>query len=310
MKKKYIILLYILIFTIFAYYRNDIASFLVENVIYEKQQEKLDFNKYYKKENYEYIKNTENFKVENKVDIINVIFSILNSGANEFTFYCSENYNMCQYDIEEISINENLLSVLNNFVHPFNSYNKLYISSNNMGKIKLEINKLYTNDEITYINDQLTVIKQKILNSSMNDIDKIRAFHDYIIESTDYDKERAAQIADNNLDNNKFMSNKANGVLQNHIALCSGYTDLMAVFLNDLKIKNYKISTTEHIWNAVYINNNWYHLDMTWDDPLTVDQQSVLIHDYFLITDEELTNKKTNQHNYDLSIYKEIATVK
>ena len=22
-----------------------------------------------------------------------------------------------------------------------------------------------------------------------------------------------------------------------------------------------------HAWNAVYLNNQWYHMDATWDDP-------------------------------------------
>ena len=33
-------------------------------------------------------------------------------------------------------------------------------------------------------------------------------------------------------------------------------------------IINYKISNDEHIWNLVYLDEKWYHLDLTWDDPI------------------------------------------
>ena len=62
----------------------------------------------------------------------------------------------------------------------------------------------------------------------------------------------------------------------------------MAIFLNSLGVKNYKIATENHIWNAVYIDNNWYHLDLTWDDPVTKDSAvDTLSHKFFMIN----TNK-------------------
>lgn len=310
MKKRFIILFYILIFAFVSFYRNDIAVFLIENVVYNKTTTDLEHNDYSKQASYSYIKNTTDFKVKNKLDIMNVIYTIIDSGMNEFTFYCSPEYEMCQYDVEHISVDETSLSILNNFVHPYNSYNKLYVSTNNMGKIRLEVNKLYTNEEINYINNQLTLIKEKIIRSEMSVRDKIKAFHDYIIDKTSYDKERAAEIENNILVENKNNSHKANGVLKNNIALCSGYTDLMSIFLNDLNIKNYKISTDEHIWNAIYLDNKWYHLDMTWDDPVTVSGQGIILYDYFLISNEQLNDKKTNQHKFDLHIYNEIAITK
>ena len=78
----------------------------------------------------------------------------------------------------------------------------------------------------------------------------------------------------------------------------------MAIFLNDLGVVNYKISNKNHIWNAVYLNNTWYHLDMTWDDPVVKTGENILIHDYFLITTQELeTLDIKNQHAYDKTIY-------
>ena len=33
-----------------------------------------------------------------------------------------------------------------------------------------------------------------------------------------------------------------------------------------LNIPNFKVSSKEHIWNVIYYNNAWYHIDVTWDD--------------------------------------------
>ena len=153
----------------------------------------------------------------------------------------------------------------------------------------------------------MDVIEDTLITNQMTDVEKIKTFHDYIINNTVYDKKRANEIESNSYGENKLMSHKANGVLSNHVALCSGYTDLMAIYLNRLNVRNHKISTINHIWNSVNINNEWLHLDLTWDDPVTDTNENVLLDEFFLISNNKLVSKNTKQHNYDINIYKEIA---
>lgn len=307
MKKFSGFLSFVLILAFVAYYRYDIATFLVENLILQREAVEFKTNEYSKRISYDYFKIVDEFVVESQGDIINTIYTILDSGMDEFSFYCDPNYDLCQYDVEKISTDSKALSILNNFVHPYNSYNKLFISSNSMGKIKITIDKLYKEDEIKYINEQIGLISSTITNDNMSDVEKIKSFHDYIINNTSYDTERANEIKQNIYTENKFMSHKANGVLTNKIALCSGYTDLMAIYLHIINIKNFKIATTEHIWNAVNLNNTWLHLDLTWDDPVTDTGEPMLLDEFFLISQNELVNAKTGQHNYEQKIYTEIA---
>ena len=130
--------------------------------------------------------------------------------------------------------------------------------------------------------------------------DKIKTIHDYIINNTSYDVER------NDHGTSEYESNTAYGALIEHQAICSGYADAMAIFLSKFNIENYKIASATHVWNAVKINNTWYHLDLTWDDPVS-DQGEILDHKYFLVTTEEL--KKTDgelfQHQFDPTVYLE-----
>lgn len=57
------------------------------------------------------------------------------------------------------------------------------------------------------------------------------------------------------------------------------------------------VNTGEHAWNMVQLDGNWYHLDLTWDDPVGV-QDSKIRYSYYLKTDEELRvdHKWTRQY--------------
>ena len=77
----------------------------------------------------------------------------------------------------------------------------------------------------------------------------------------------------------------------------------MSIYLNTLGIQNYKITSENHIWNLVNLEGTWYHLDMTWDDPVASDGKQYLIHNFFLISTSELYNLDKVEHNFDYNIY-------
>ena len=97
------------------------------------------------------------------------------------------------------------------------------------------------------------------------------------------------------------------GPLIEGYGLCGGYSDAMSIFLDYYNIPNFKIISENHAWNAVKINNKWYHLDLTWDDPITTSGKDVLKHDYFLINTQKLYELESIQHNFDKEVFKEIA---
>jgi transglutaminase/protease-like cytokinesis protein 3 len=79
----------------------------------------------------------------------------------------------------------------------------------------------------------------------------------------------------------------------------------MAIFLNRYGIDNYKVASVNHVWNAVKLDGKWYHLDLTWDDPIMEEGKDVVLHDYFLIDTEELFKQDKTQHMFNAAIYKE-----
>lgn len=303
MKRTLPIMILLIILVSVTTYQEEIVSFVLKEFIYKQELTEYRANNYAKRNNYNYVNLTDNFYPKNKEDIKNVLYTILNSGMSTYSFFCTDEYYNCIDDVEEISTDHYILANINTLVHPYNSYNKVHITTNNFGKIDVNIEKLYTDAEIEEINSKIYSIKEQILKDGMSDRDKIKAFHDYVINNTVYDSERNDLMHNNISPSYDNMSHKANGVLKNHIALCSGYTDLMAIFLSNIGIPNYKIANREHIWNAVYLDGKWHHLDLTWDDPVTTTGENVLLYDFFLISTNELEKLDTEQHIYDKTVY-------
>ena len=77
----------------------------------------------------------------------------------------------------------------------------------------------------------------------------------------------------------------------------------MALFLDKMNIPNIKVASATHIWNLVYLNDEWYHLDLTWDDPYTEDSTNIISHNFFLIDYEKLKAWNTEEHIFDQNIY-------
>ena len=145
----------------------------------------------------------------------------------------------------------------------------------------------------------------QLINDKMTDVEKIKTIHDFIINNTVYDQERAKTVIDRTSTDFKHSSNLALGPLTTGKAICGGYTDTMALFLDKMGIKNYKVSSDSHIWNLVYVDGAWKHLDLTWDDPVVNTGENMLLHTYFLISYDELLKQNTAQHNFDTNIYQE-----
>lgn len=305
--KIHISTLILLVLLVFCFlYRTEIVTFVMSNVAQNTKVTAPNSNNYKNDYKFEFVQTTDNFHVKNKQDILNTIYTVLNSGQDNFTFYCDKDYKECSNDLKSISENQALLSVVNNMVSPYNSYKKLYVTINTYGKAVIEIEKLYSKEDITKINNKMNEIKKEIIKENMSDGDKIKAYHDYLINHAVYDEERAIQIEKGNDESFKYNSHKANGPLLEGEALCSGYSDAMKLYLDELKLPNYKISNDNHIWNLVYINGKWLHLDLTWDDPVTSDHSNLLLHKFFLVDTNTLLKLDQTNHNFNKEYYPEL----
>lgn len=130
---------------------------------------------------------------------------------------------------------------------------------------------------------EVQAAKTEILkNATGSNYDKMLYIHDWIVDNTKYDTLNS--------------SNTSNiyGCLVNNSAICEGYARAYKYLLDELNIPCILVSgtavdengnTERHAWNYVYIKNNWYAVDTTWDDPIIIGNGNVtdsIKYKYFL----------------------------
>ena len=284
-KISFLIILLICVYT----YRKNISTFITDEVIYRGDNKVLTYNEYYLENNYKYVQNTDTKYATNYQEILNIFYTTINSGDDCFSFYCD--YDNCISDMRKIIDDKYIITNINNFVHPFNSFDTINVDVSNDGKVTIKTKKLYKEDEIEFIKKYIDDFINTKLNLSMSNYDKIKTFHDHIVNSTKYDE------------NNSFESYTAYNLITSGLSICGGYSDIMSIYLNTLGIKNYKIASSNHIWNLVELDGIWYHLDVTWDDPIASDGKQYLIHNFFMVTTDKLLSLDKVEHNYDKKTY-------
>lgn len=303
--KKIIILLALIIALNLAFYHKNIMKFIAYNFVYKYEVLEYDVKGYPKKGEYHFVKETKNFFPKTKQDIVNIIYTAINKGWNDFTFICDYNYEDCEKDMTYLAEEDmETLTLINNYVHPFNSFDRLNITINGIGKINISVIPLYNEEQIKEVNSWVDNVFEKKIKETMSTRTKLLTIHNYIIDKTVYDKERSDAIKEEvDIPNN--YSHIAYGITRDSKAVCGGYTDLMSIFLERLNIPNFKVSTIDHIWNLVYYNDTWLHLDLTWNDPYTGTKENYRYDDYFLINTEKLLKLDQEQHTFDRNIFVE-----
>lgn len=294
MKKLFGFFVFMLLFVLLIvviFFKGKVNTFLDEKIFKKYDDVEIKNNEYSKTSSYQYVSIHNSFLVLKKQDILDIIYTIINSSNTHVTFYCSMDYENCLDDVSNIVNDKDTLSYINNYVHPFNSFSFISFSYSDSGKIDVNVIKKYKSDEILEIEKLTDEIIKKEIKTKMSDKEKITAIHDYIVNNTKYDSSKK-EIYDNAL-----------SLLKYHKGICSGYADLMSVFLTKLGFDNYLISTTNHIWNVVYVDNNWLHIDTTFDDPVVSDGSDILLDDYLLITTDELEKLNDNSHNYNRKVF-------
>ena len=115
-------------------------------------------------------------------------------------------------------------------------------------------------------------------------LEKILVVHDKMIEDFKYDTEYSE------------LSYHAYGIFKNKTAVCQGYAQAFYMVMRELGIDcDFCVSSSiNHIWNYVKIDGKWYHIDLTWDDPIIKNSNNEIIerttayHDNFLVSDADV----------------------
>lgn len=122
-------------------------------------------------------------------------------------------------------------------------------------------------EEVERIIQQAEERRKEILsNIQGSDYEKIVQVHDWIIEHLEYD---TTQVGENSY-------NICGGLFEGK-AVCEGYAKTFKYVLDEMQIPcilvsgtatNSENKTERHQWNYVLLENKWYAVDTTWDDPI------------------------------------------
>lgn len=302
MKKLITFAILLLMVGVTLNYKEDILKLYYQHVYFPSKEVSLgEKNEYYRNYDFLFVQNTDKFNPHNKQELLNIFYTVINAGKEKFSFYCPDEYEKCSEDVTSIAQDQIVLSTINNYVHPFNSFKDISTQTDNVGKVTISITKSYTDEDIDTIKGVITKIKNEKFNSNLSIEDQLKIIHDYIIDNSIYDSNRT----DNNVI--EYKSDIAYGTLVEGYGICGGYADAFELFLEELNIKSFKVASDTHIWNAVYLYNSWYHYDLTWDDPVTNTHEQIVDDNFLRLTTKELLTKETEQHNFDLNYYKELA---
>lgn len=117
----------------------------------------------------------------------------------------------------------------------------------------------------------------KCIKPTMTDFEKALFLHDYLCANFGYDATLTVS------DSYTFLKGK--------VGVCEAYADTYSALLTALGIPNRFAVSDEmnHVWNVIKIDGLWYHVDVTWDDPLNeqmLDQPGKVLHTAFMRSDE------------------------
>lgn len=179
-------------------------------------------------------------------------------------------------------------------------------NDNTISNIKNSIQSLNPFQEISEDNEEMAAIASTLFTSSMSDYEKVKSFHDYLVIHVDYDYDN---LASDTLPDSAFT---AEGAILNHLAVCEGYAKAFSYLCLQAGLEEQLIYGTAddgtgvqtHAWNQVKVGNEWYNIDVTWDDPLmngkVITDGSNITYEYFLVPDDPFLTTHTPEPSSSL----------
>ncbi|NLK39260.1 MAG: hypothetical protein GX303_03285, partial [Clostridiales bacterium] len=114
----------------------------------------------------------------------------------------------------------------------------------------------------------------------LTDLEKVLYINSYFSVNFSYDTRQENTIYD------------AYGLFTQKVGVCQAYSAAFIAVMQELSIPvSYAVTVDDppaggdgHMWNLVKINDHWYHIDLTWNDPVS-DMPGRSVYYYFLLSD-------------------------
>ncbi len=251
-------------------------------------------------------------------DAEDLLYAIIENGMAELETMLDVfalELDVATYDSETGPITDVLTRVINNNPRFF-MYKAMWRPYYDPEDEYIRYIELYQNElTIDHVGDYETEIAAMIeraapvrMRDSMTEAEIALALHDELVAHAAYDYEAYA-YADSGATNSEVVNAFPNvfnayGAIVDKKAVCQGFSLGYMDMLQRVGISAAVVATTTygHAWNIVCADGNWYHVDLTWDNPLVSCGESIgtdwlgyVHHTYFLLSDAQI---KTYTHHY------------
>jgi len=145
-------------------------------------------------------------------------------------------------------------------------------------------------------------VKELIASMNLSQYTKeeqIKLLHDWVVTHVQYDEGLT-----------RYTAYEA---LTEGLAVCQGYAMLGYMLYSeagfDARIVEGTAKGQEHAWNMIKLDDRWYQLDLTWDDPVGQAPDDVSYR-YYLVSDEELSKDHIWEGDYPVATVSYKTTLK
>lgn len=163
----------------------------------------------------------------------------------------------------------------------------------------LVVNNRFTPEEtvawVNQVDAALDGLSALIADPSMTIVDRVMTLHDYMVANYHYV---------NPIPKGTYRYYYPGVMAVEQTGVCQSYSYLMQYILNRNGDECYTAvsSAMSHSWNIVAVNGEYYHVDITWDDPL-YDRYGQVRHEYLLLSDETMQDTSHRHRGWDLTNY-------
>ena len=223
--------------------------------------------------------------IDTKKELLAEIENALSSGKTKISFVTSD---LDQTDFDTLNQNiEGFYGVVKEYqIKSVKFLNKSYVTLN------CEISDNYYVEKAFFDEEDIPEEREKardlyeacksfltsLQSKKRSDYEKEKLIHDYIV------------------------SNVAYGALVLKKAVCNGYAEGMKLLCDLSGVTCKMISGTadgeKHAWNLIKLDKEWYHADLTWDDP-EPDETSRIMYPYFNVDDTQMKA----DHKWNAALY-------
>ena len=183
------------------------------------------------------------------------------------------------------------------FVKINSNQNKISLNRNkgNLGlKNNIDLSQInYTNEKIKETDEVIKKFVNNYIKNDMSDFEKEMIIIQYLVENNVYDYQN---YLDNTIPTDSYTSY---GALVKNTSVCAGYADAFYEMCKAVNIESEIVrgigNGGSHAWNRVKLDNEWYNVDVTWEDPVPTNNYGFgnLRNKYINLTDEELKRDHT-----------------